>query len=120
MIYIVVREVTISVRGKNPKIPEATQKGRERLAALGLGRKVSHQGKGSAEHVFWQFRGKEFIEKVLGLRACLERTINGSTFDVYGTDHDHTVGMEIAMESSYQVTNIKKGQGQEPVAFEPC
>lgn len=49
--YIVVREVTISARGKNPKIPEVTRKGRERLAALG--RKVSHQGKGSAEHVFW-------------------------------------------------------------------
>lgn len=110
--YIVVREVTISVRGKNPKIPEVTQKGRERLAASGLGRKVSHQGKGSAEHVFLQLRGKEFLEKVLGYRARLEATAGDKTFDVFGTDHDHTVGMEIAMESSYQVTNIKKGLGQ--------
>lgn len=31
---------------------------------------------------------------------------------MFGTDHDHTIGIEIAMNSSYETTNIKKGLGR--------
>jgi len=108
---IEVHEIKISLRGRNPRVLKITQKGWDRLKALGC--RPSHEGKGGPEHVFWQRRGKEYLEKVLGYRCSLERKTGNTTFDVFGVDGDHrTVGMEIAMDSGYQLVNIMNGIGQ--------
>lgn len=101
-------EIKLSARGKNPKVPGLTQKGRDRLDALG--KKTSHQCRGSVEHIFWQIRGGIFMEKVLGYKASLEHRVDDTIYDVHGINQDkRTAAIEIAMASSYQLTNIKKG-----------
>jgi len=101
-------EIKLSARGKNPKVPGLTQKGRDRLDALG--KKTSHRCRGSVEHIFWQIRGGIFMEKVLGYKASLEHRVDDTSYDVHGINQDkHTAAIEIAMESSYQITNIEKG-----------
>jgi hypothetical protein len=106
--YVEEVEVDVNGRGNNPKILRITEKGKDRLLALGI--KQRHKGRGSPEHRFWQLRGKEYLQKVLGCRADIEKTIGETAFDVFGIGSDNrTVAIEIAMTPDYELVNIAKG-----------
>lgn len=105
--FIEVVAMPVSGRGANPQITKLTQRGKDRLAVIG--KTPSHHCRGSDEHIFWQMRGKIYLEKIVGCKASLEKTIGDTTFDVYGIDSNYkTVGIEIEMSSS-TLSNIKKG-----------
>ncbi|EMA41939.1 ATP-binding protein [Halobiforma nitratireducens] len=98
-------EVRTGTPGRNPKLLELTDAGRQALEDRGYD--VADTGRRGIEHRYWQQQIKEAFE-TQGFDAEIEFAVDQRRIDVYAVRGDETVAVEVARSPEHELTNIVK------------
>ncbi|QLG62070.1 ATP-binding protein [Halorarum salinum] len=105
-----VREVEVDTRkpGRNPKLLELTEAGKEVLAERGYD--VVATGRRGVVHRYWQQQIKEYYEAD-GFSVEIESAVSDGFVDVYAETTGEVVAVEVARSPEHEVANVRKCLG---------